>query len=204
MDARPLILVGASGLAVEVAAAARRGGRRVVACLDDDPGRVGTLLATGVPILATTDALGTWEVLSDEAPSGVLICVGHGSVRRRVVERLEQSGIRPDSFTTWVDDRAVVPEDAVIGPGSIVLAGVVITAPISVGAHVVLMPHVILTHDVVVEDFATLAAGVALGGGARVRREAYLGMNATVRQGVTVSDLPDGQTWAGVPARRLS
>jgi acetyltransferase-like isoleucine patch superfamily enzyme len=78
------------------------------------------------------------------------------------------------------------------------------------------MPNVTMTHDCVVADFATLAAGVSLGGGVRVGRAAYLGMNAAVHPGVRIgagavvgmgavvlTDVPDGETWAGVPARAL-
>ena len=85
-----------------------------------------------------------------------------------------------------------------------------------VGAHVVAMPNVVITHDCRVDDFATFAAGVALGGGVRVGRAAYLGMNSSVLPGrsigagatvgmgaVVLHDVPDHETWAGVPAHRL-
>jgi acyl-[acyl carrier protein]--UDP-N-acetylglucosamine O-acyltransferase len=90
------------------------------------------------------------------------------------------------------------------------------TASVTVGRHVVAMPQATMTHDNTVDDFATLCAGVSLGGFVTVGRAAYLGMNSCVRQNVTVgaettlgmgaallSDLPDGQTWAGVPARAM-
>jgi acetyltransferase-like isoleucine patch superfamily enzyme len=78
------------------------------------------------------------------------------------------------------------------------------------------MPHVTLTHDDEVRDAATLAAGATLGGGVRVGPRAYLGMRSAVRERVRVgagatlgmgavllTDLPDDETWAGVPARPL-
>lgn len=216
MDTTPLLLIGASGLAAEVAESARRSGREVLGCVDDNPALAGGTLPGGVPILGTTDALSTFEALSDREPSGIVVCVGHGSIRRGVVERLARWGVTETRFATVVDEHAVVPAGTVIGSGSILLAGVVITAPIRIGAHVVVMPHVTLTHDVILADFVTLAAGVQLGGKVRVCSEAYVGMNASVRQGVTVGrratlgmgaallgDQPEDETWAGVPARRL-
>jgi acetyltransferase-like isoleucine patch superfamily enzyme len=67
-----------------------------------------------------------------------------------------------------------------------------------------------------VGDYTTLCAGVVLGGGVHVGTRAYLGMNSSVRQNLMVGrdstlgmgsalvrDLPELQTWAGVPARPL-
>src|SRR6476646_1612385 len=90
------------------------------------------------------------------------------------------------------------------------------TADVAIGSHVVVMPNVTLTHGDVVDEFATLCAGVSLGGEVQVRRGAYLGANASVRQRLVVgensvlgmgsallSNLPDDQVWAGVPAKPI-
>ena len=139
-----------------------------------------------------------------------------GRGARRVVARLAGLGFPSHRFATVVDPSVRVPYCCDIGPGSILLGNVTLTAGITVGSHVVMMPGVTLTHDDVVEDFATLAAGVSLGGGVRIGRAAYLGMNSCVRERTRVGagrgsawvppscvDVPDGETWAGVPARVL-
>lgn len=212
----PLLLVGASGLAAEVAECARRLGREVVGCLDDDPSRVGEVLPGGVRVLGTTDGFATLDALTQRGPLEVVVTIGHGSVRCRVVERLGGWGVTADRYATVVDPSTILPPTSVVGPGSVLLAGVVVTAPVTIGHHVVVMPHTTLTHDVVVEDYVTMASGVGLGGGVHVLSEAYLGMGSVVRQGITVGhgstlgmgaalleDLPDGETWVGTPARRL-
>ncbi|VTR76318.1 NeuD/PglB/VioB family sugar acetyltransferase [Cellulomonas hominis] len=205
---RPLVLVGASGLAREVVAVARqRGALEVAGVVDDDPERAGEDL-DGVPVLGAPD------VLARRTDVDVLVCVGHGSARAALVGRLAALGVGADRYATVVHPSAEVPRGCTVGAGSVLLAGVVLTAGVRVGAHVVLMPHVTLTHGDRVQDFATLAAGVSLGGGVVVGERAYLGMNAAVRERVRVgagatlgmgaallTDLPDGETWAGVPAR---
>src|SRR5262249_35477553 len=93
---------------------------------------------------------------------------------------------------------------------------VVLTADARIGAHVAVMPQVVVTHDDVVDDHATIASGVRLGGGVHVARGAYLGAGALVREGLTIGewslvgmgsavlrDVPAGEVWAGSPARFL-
>lgn len=205
---KDLLLLAASGLAREVAAAKQRD-YRVVGILDDDDSLHGKRIA-GVDVLGGI----TLAVAHD---AQLLICVGSGTGRRKVAGRLRALGVPEDRFATMVDESARVPPSCDIGPGSILLANVVLTTEVTVGKHVVVMPNVTLTHDVAVGDYATLTAGVSLAGGVVVGEESYIGMNASVRQNVWIglgsvlgmgavalSDIPAGETWAGVPARPLS
>lgn len=207
---RPLLLVGAGGLAREVIASIRATGTyEVVGLLDDDADRRGAVL-DGVPVVgAAVDAAARDEAL--------LVCIGEGTVRERVVRRLLLAGVEPHRFARCIDRTVRVPQTCAVGDGSILLQGVTLTSDIGIGSHVVAMPGVVLTHDDEICHFATLAAGVLLGGGVRVGRAAYLGMGASVRQGLTVGDyatlgmgavlvrdLPHRATWAGVPAQPLT
>jgi sugar O-acyltransferase (sialic acid O-acetyltransferase NeuD family) len=205
-----LILVAASGLALEVAEAARACGITVRGCVDDDESLWGTCAGGWLPVL------GGLAALSDHADDAVLLCAGRGSTRASIAQRLEALGFDERRYASVVHPSVTVPPSCAIEPGSVVLAGCVLTANVTVGAHVVVMPNVTLTHDNVVEDFATLCADVTLGGHVHVGREAYLGMSAGVRERVHVgprstlgmgsvllSDLPADEVWAGVPARSL-
>ena len=206
-----LLLIGASGLAREVLACVRENGQfDVVGVLDDDESKIGSAL-DGAPVLGpASHALRYPE-------ARVIVCIGAGKGRERVVARLAGLGFPGYRFATVIEPSVRIPYCCDIGPGSILLGNVTLTAGITVGSHVVMMPGVTLTHDDVVEDFATLAAGVSLGGGVRVGRAAYLGMNSSVRERTSVGagavigmgaavlgDVPVEETWVGVPARAIT
>lgn len=203
-----LLLMAASGLAREVLAVLRRTGEyQLCGFLDDDRSLLSSTV-DGVPVL------GPISDVVHYPRARLLVCAGAGTARASIVDSVLSLGIDPGRFATVIDPTATVSPGSSVGAGSILLAGTVLTASVRVGRHVVVMPHGTLTHDDVLEDFATLASGVSLGGRVHVGRAAYLGMNSSVRQhlrigaGATVgmgaavvADVPPGETWVGVPAR---
>ncbi len=206
-----LLLVAASGLGREVLAVVQStGSHRVVGFVDDDANLQGVLV-DGVPVV------GGLAAVTEHPDASLLLCSGHGTVRRRLAGRLADYGIDRERFVTVVDPSARLAKSTQVGTGCILLAGCVATTAVTMGDHVVLMPHVVLTHDNRVDDYATVCANVSLGGKVRVETEAYLGTNASVREGLTVgerstlgmgsallSNLPADEVWVGAPARRLA
>lgn len=200
-----LLLVGASGLAREVIAAGATG---IVGILDDDDARHGTELS-GVPVLGGT-------AMAVRRREQLVLCVGPSLVRQQVARRLSRAGITDDRYAIVATRSSRIGSSSEIGPGTILLDGVVITADVRLGRHVVAMPNCTITHDDRLDDFVTLASGVSLGGSVHLHEGAYVGMNAGVRQGVAIgqgatigmgavvlNDVPERETWAGVPARRM-
>lgn len=211
MTAQPLLLLGASGLARETLVAARAQPERwrPIGLLDDDTARHGDIV-DGVPVLGSTNRVHEFPM------AAVVPCVASPKrldTRLRLVERL---GLPSDRWATIVHPAASIAPGTELGAGSIILAGVVITAPIVIGPHLVAMPHVLLTHDDELADGITLAGRATLAGNVRVGTGAYIGQGAMIREGIRVgagamigmgavvlTDVPDGQTWVGNPARKL-
>lgn len=208
---RCVILVGASGLAREAAAAVAGSNEyKVTGLLDDDVAMHGTEMS-GIPVLGGIDSA------ADHEGAHFVVCTGSGGSRQALVGRLSQRGVGPDRYATIIGDSVDIAPGCTVGPGSILLGHTVLTADVAIGRHVVLMPNVVCTHDNHIDDFATLCAGVALGGQVSVGARAYLGMNASVRQRVRVgagatlgmgsvllTNLPDEAVWAGNPACEIS
>lgn len=212
MTPQPLILLGASGLAREVLATVRVMPEAwlPVGALDDNTALHGTQI-DGLPVL------GGMERVHDHGSAAVIACIAN--VRRpdgrAVLER--RLDLSADRWATLVHPAASLAPGVEVGCGSILLAGVVVTAPQRVGRHVVAMPHVLLTHDDEVGDYVTLAGGAILGGGVHVRPRAFVGQRAVIREHVEIGaeavigmgsvvlrDVPPHETWAGVPARRMT
>ena len=212
---RPLVLIGAGGLAREVAEAVHAvnslGARwRLMAVFDDAEHLLGMRVA-GVRVL------GPVEAVRDVPDAQVVVCVASPDEprrRQRLVARLE---LADDRFATVVHPSASLAGSTRLGPGSVVLALSVTTADVTIGSHGVVMPGTVLTHDDVVGDCCTFGAGARLGGAVVVGDGAYVGSSAAVREScrigagalvgmgaVVTRDIPPDEVWAGVPARRIA
>jgi sugar O-acyltransferase (sialic acid O-acetyltransferase NeuD family) len=214
-EIRELLLVCAGGLAREAAEAVRainavRLTWDLLGFLDDDPAKRGAMIG-GVRVLDGVEAV------HEHPDAQVLLCPGRPDnyvSRRLLADRL---GLDDARYATIVHPTATVGTTCEVGAGSVLLAHTDLTADVFVGRHVVVMPQVVLTHDVRIDDWATIATGVRLGGACHVEQGAYLGSGACLREGITVGewamvgmgsvvtkDVPAERLWFGAPARDMS
>jgi sugar O-acyltransferase (sialic acid O-acetyltransferase NeuD family) len=209
-----LLLIGAGGFARETAEVVHaindlRMAWDLLGFLDDDPALHG-LEKEGLPVLGPISSVRLYP------EAYVVACTGsprNNFSRKRIIRSL---GLPPFRYATLVHPTAVVPRSARIGPGSVLLASVVLTAAVRVGSHVAMMPGVVLTHDNVVNDFVTFGAGAQLAGTVTIGEGAYIGAGSLIRENLSVGawslvgmgavvtrSVPEGEVWAGVPARCL-
>lgn len=216
MTAAPLIIIGTGGFARETAdviagTPATPGAEStwdLIGYLDDDP-------TTHGRIVHGAKVLGPIEAIADHPDTSVVVCVGNPGnyfSRARVVARL---GLAHERYATVVHPAASVGPSVRIGRGVVIHAGAVMTADVTIGDHVAIMPNVVLTHDDRIADLVTFGSGALVAGAVEIARGAYIGAGAMIREGVHVGawsllgmgsvvthDVPAGEQWMGVPARR--
>jgi sugar O-acyltransferase (sialic acid O-acetyltransferase NeuD family) len=208
---RRLVIAGAGEHARVVAEAATAAGWEVVGWVG--PETPGAADRGGPPWLGPDASLA--ERLRDtpfEARPSVVVAIGDAAARRAAAQAV--AGAAP--WAVVVHPAAWVSPTASLGPGTVVLAGAVVNTGATVGLHAIVNSGAIVEHDVVLGDVVHVGPGAAIGGGARVGDDSFIGLNAAVRDHVrlgarvtvgmgaaVVTDLPDGVTVTGIPAKRV-
>jgi acetyltransferase EpsM len=204
-----IVIWGAGGHAKVVASIVRLlGVLEVVGFIDNaNADRRGESFAGSI-ILGGRDQL---PALMARGVRSLLVAVGDNAARAALAAEAAALGFeRP----TVVHPDAVVAPDAVLGPGTVVVAGAVVNAAVVLGSEVIINTCASVDHDCRVGDGAHVGPGARLAGGVIVGRGSWIGMGALVREHVRIgreavigagalvlSDLPDGVTAFGAPAR---
>ena len=203
-----LIVFGSGGHAKVVVEAvlARTPGRRIV-LLDDDRNAVArTLLGISVS--------GTREWLSANLPDApVALGIGNNRARADLVEWLSQTGRKLEPV---IHPSAVVGSTVEIGDGAFLAAGAIVIADARIGRAAIVNTAASVDHDCDIGEAAHIAPGVRLCGNVSVGARSLIGVGAAVRPGIrigadvtvgaasaVVSNLPDGGTFVGCPARAI-
>lgn len=201
-----VLILGAGGHAKVVVATARAAGLEVLGILDDDVRKIGQTLF-GVPVL------GNLADLSQYAGTQCIVAVGDNASRKRLFQDWEWRWI---TWRSLVHPSAFIDSSATLGKGSIIFAGATVQVDVRIGAHCIINTQASVDHDCCLGDFVHLAPGCHLAGNVTVEDGGFLGIGSSVIPGVTIganavvgagavviSDVPEGETVAGVPARNI-
>ena len=159
----------------------------------------------GLPVL------GTPAQLNEFPHDGVVVAIGDGGVRQRIVAELSANG---EQFVTVCHPTAVIAPDVQIGVGCMIAANVVVNTGSVIGDHVILNTACTVDHHNRIGDFAHIAPGSHLGGDVHIGEGCLIGIGATVLPqtqvgswctigggSVVISAMADGITAVGNPAR---
>jgi sugar O-acyltransferase (sialic acid O-acetyltransferase NeuD family) len=143
--------------------------------------------------------------------SRVHVAIGLNRVRIALLRELQLLGATP---ATIVHPSATISELAELGEGGFVGAGAVIAPAAVVGPAAIVNHGAIVDHDCRLGEAVHVAPNCTLGGGVVVGDRVLLGASSVVLPGlrighdctvgagaVVTTDLPDGCTATGVPAR---
>ncbi|WP_033068642.1 acetyltransferase [Thalassospira australica] len=203
-----LVIVGASGHARVIAAAALQCGGFSVRGFIDNESRKGEMV-DGLPILGGDQS---FPILEKEINDiSVIIGIGDNILRREISQKIGSV-----KYATVIHPSAVVAQGVEIGKGTFVAASATINPGAKIGDHVIVNTNSSIDHDCRLQDFSavspgavltggvTVGAGAMIGAGSIVNPGLEIGEGATVGSGATVIDsiLPD-VVCVGVPARPL-
>lgn len=139
------------------------------------------------------------------------LTIGNNQVR----ERLWREWKLQDSVQL-IHPSTNISRYATLNSGVLAVAGVIVNADTIIGCSTILNTACTIDHDCVLGDFVHVSPGANIAGGCRIGDRSWIGIGASIKQGVTigrdvtvgagatvVSDIPDGLTVIGTPAKPL-
>mmetsp|Transcript_27152 Transcript_27152/g.54638 ORF Transcript_27152/g.54638 Transcript_27152/m.54638 type:complete len:201 (-) Transcript_27152:224-826(-) len=146
------------------------------------------------------------------AKSRAIIGIGNNDVRKAMDQRFPQI-----DWVTIVHPSAIVDPSVELGPGTVIFAGAVVQPQVKIGRHVIINTKASVDHDSFVGDYATVSPGATICGDVRIGEGSYAHAGSTVHPHRSMASRctlglgaalvhsmhVEGETWVGVPAKRL-
>lgn len=201
-----LLILGGGGHGKVVADTALLLGWQNIAFLDDRAAVLKTTL--GLPVV------GILADLQEKAAEFgfAIVAIGNANLRLEWSDRCARAGLEVVSI---VHPMAFVSKFATVGRGCAVFAQSAINAGAIVGTACIVNTGATVDHDCLLGDGVHICPGAHLAGDVRVGPRSWVGIGATVREGISigrdarvgggavvVADVVDDSTVLGVPARQ--
>ena len=212
---RPLIILGTSGLAREVAMLVEQINAQThrwdILGFIGEPGcKIGENLGVA-PILGDDDWLLTQDFEAD-----LVVGIGHPRIKARVLARFLEQGSRY-AYPNVIHSKATLDFKRIeLGQGNVITAGCVLTCDIKIGDFNLFNLNTTVGHDARIGSFSVINPTVNISGGVHIGDRVLIGTGAQVLENLTIGsdavvgagavvtrNIPEGETVVGVPAKPL-
>lgn len=172
-----IVIYGASGHAKVIIDIIEQTGIHKIIGLVDDTGSVNNLM--GYPVARD---IGNYL---DKGVKAGLVAIGDNWNRSRLVSKI-QDKCNCFEFVTAIHPSVNKARDVVVGVGTVVMAGCNINSCTHIGNHCIVNTGSNTDHDCTVNDFASLAPGVTLGGNVIIGNFTAVGLGTSVIQKIEI------------------
>ena len=216
MESNKVIIIGGVGNGSVIAAAMKDANRRgyneytAVGYLNDRVKKGDNI--EGLPVLGSLKDVK--ELLKEDYHFIYTIYRIDGQDYR--LELFKRMGIPNDRLATLVHPHSYVAGDVKLGAGSVIMPNASVSSGTIIGRCCLIMAGATIGHNNIIGDFCHFAAQSCLGAYLKVGNGVHIGLNASVREnlslsdysalamgGVLLNDMKEYEIWAGVPAKFL-
>lgn len=219
--ALPVIIFGSAGASTDIyywikainCSTAMTGEKFNVLGFIDNEKEVGTLVHDNLQIIGKDDDVS--NLIRDYCEVGLVVPFGEPKLRKKIVDRFKKSG--NVSFPNIIHPTVIYEKDAgTMGIGNHVGPGVIIASVYDIGDFNYISAGSLLGHDIVIGNFNSINPLAAVAGDVNITEFCTVGINSTVRQGITlrpgttlgagavlVKDTEGDEVLVGIPANKL-
>lgn len=157
------------------------------------------------------DSQNLFSNLSDY--QGVVVAIGNNKTRFDMLNSLQKHHA---PLVSIIHPSACISKYAKLGFGIVIMPGAIVNTGAIIECGVILNTGCSVDHDCVLGRCVHLSPGARLAGGVKIKERSWIGIGATVNEGVTlgsdvivaagaavISNIHDGLKVAGVPARSI-
>jgi len=142
---------------------------------------------------------------------GCIVAIGDNKKRVKIAHEAKKIGYL---LSNAIHPSAVISKCALLGEGIVICPNVSINPDANIGNNTIINTGAIIEHDCIIEEGVHIAPGVHLAGGVKIKKNAFVGIGATIIDDLTIGensiigagtviikDIPDNVTVVGVPGK---
>jgi sugar O-acyltransferase (sialic acid O-acetyltransferase NeuD family) len=127
------------------------------------------------------------QLMDKHVIEGCVITIGDNWSRKKVYDQINE--IAPNlKWPNAIHPSVIISNRVEFGKGILVMAGVIINSNAYLGDFTNFFTNCNVEHDCYIDDFASISAGVVLGGKVKIGKFSAIALNATVFDRITVGD----------------